>query len=70
MDDIVGPPRPGPLLAALLASGTAYMCSTGYNYCAVAADGVEVCLSGPLMDDEHVRETERYLSDHPGPKDW
>ena len=65
----VGPPEPGPLLRALLDDKVAYLSDHG-NYLAVASDGIEVCLCGPLMDREHVVRAEAYLADHPAPKDW
>ena len=63
------PPKPGSRLQALLDSKVAYLSEYG-NYLAVASDGVEIALCGPLMNKSEVDSIERYLADRPSPKDW
>ncbi len=65
----IGPPAPGEKLQALLDSGVAYISDHG-NYLARASDGVEIAISGPLMDEAAVARIEDYLNDHPTPADW
>ena len=63
------PSKPGPLLQALLDSGIAYLSEYG-NYLAVASDGIEIVLSGPLYEDSDADHAERYLNDHPTEETW
>ena len=61
--------RAGKRLQSLLDAGTIYRTNLG-NYLAVASDGVEVCISGPLYEAHDVQRAEAYLADCPGPEAW